>query len=498
MSVHDNWKIPAAAPLPPIQEDPAAPATPVPSRPATPRNPPSPMDIVRSPGQRSNASEMSLDPPPSPQGEAQASELYDVPDGTLATWGYQINRRLEALVCISCKSVVTPTTAINHHHVHEEARVAVNQTVLEDIVRQGFVKPGWPSINPGDLEYEGLERKWGVKCPQCPAMYAYGQGVVKHVWKVHHERIVAQGLHTDWMQRLSQHDATHHGWLSCVPRSVQLTSPSANYLTALRKELDARPPIPAAERDHRHISPWHATTRWLEYIDGRDPQEMLNLIKPPEDGQPFFYLIACVRNYVERAYDLIATTSDVCLQILHTDTDTSDFNHQPFARHQAEGTLRAYERLVVQLLLFLLRAGQDMDLPPDVKAALQALRHGLQGDMDDAGQAIHQLLLMLWMREWTPTVDNLFPDPTVCFVIHTQVNQDGSLKKPESVTGIFAKLVYDMRLTFLYECHQRLSWEDHPATLTQSAHDLRPWFTVGRESTFHSLKSLQHRASSIT
>lgn len=122
----------------------------------------------------------------------------------------------------------------------------------------------------------------------------------------------------------------------------------------------------------------------------------------------------------------------------------SDFNHQPFARHQVEGTLRAYERLVVQLLLFLLRAGQDMDLPPDVKAALQALRRGLQGDMDDAGQAIHSLLLALWMREWTPTVDNLFPDPTVCFVIHTQVNQDGSLKKPESVTGIFAKLVYDM------------------------------------------------------
>lgn len=303
-------------------------------------NPASPMDIARSPGERSNASEMSLDPPPSPQGEAQASEvsidlicplhvayyyfqLYDVPDGTLATWGYQINRRLEALICMSCKSVVTPAIAINHHHVHKEARgVAVNKTVLDDIVRQGFIRTEWPSIKPGDLEYEGLERKWGVQCPQCPAMYAQSQGVVDHVWRVHRERIGHQGLQTGWMQRLSQHQATHHGWLSCVPRSAQLTSPSANYLTALRKELDTRPPIPAAERDHRHISPWHATTRWMEYIDGRDPQEMLNLIKPPEEGQPFFYLIACVRNYVERAYDLIATTSDVCLQILHTDTDT--------------------------------------------------------------------------------------------------------------------------------------------------------------------------------
>lgn len=54
------------------------------------------------------------------------------------------------------------------------------------------------------------------------------------------------------------------------------------------------------------------------------------------------------------------------------------------------------------------------------------------------------------------------------------------------------------RLTFLYECHQRLSQPEHAPTLKESALDLRKWFTVGCESTFHSLKSLQHRASSIT
>lgn len=53
-------------------------------------------------------------------------------------------------------------------------------------------------------------------------------------------------------------------------------------------------------------------------------------------------------------------------------------------------------------------------------------------------------------------------------------------------------------MTFLYECHQRLSQPEDPPSLAQSARDLRPWFTKGRESTFHSLRSLQHRASSIT
>ncbi len=85
-----------------------------------------------------------------------------------------------------------------------------------------------------------------------------------------------------------------------------------------------------------------------------------------------------------------------------------------------------------------------MDLPEDVGALLAALRLALDRDMDDAIAAIHRLLLALWMREWIPTADNLFPDPTVRFVIHTQVDKDGSLKKAENATGIFAKLVYDM------------------------------------------------------
>lgn len=121
-----------------------------------------------------------------------------------------------------------------------------------------------------------------------------------------------------------------------------------------------------------------------------------------------------------------------------------DYNHHPFGQHQITDTLRAYTRLVLQLLLLLLRAQDDLDLPAEVYARVTTLHQTLDQGVEEAVLAIHQLLLALWMREWTPTAGNLFPDPTVRLVIHTQVNADGSLKKPEDVTGVFAKLVYDM------------------------------------------------------
>ncbi|KAI0633912.1 hypothetical protein C8Q77DRAFT_1217292 [Trametes polyzona] len=330
-------------------------------------------------------------------------------------------------------------------------------------------------------------------------MYQNVKSVIKHASQVHQVSLLNQDVLGDWMQRLSHgHHSPHSNtWFQVAPRFAQLHSPSADYLVAVRKELNTRPPLPAADLDHRHISPWHVTTRWLQYVEGKDIRQMRALIEPPKEGDQVFYLIACVRRYVEAAYDLILQSSEVCLQILNTDTQTEDYNHHPFGRHQLDDTLRAYTRLVLQLVCFLLRAEAELDLPAEVKALVVALHQALNQEAEEVMAAIHQLLLGLWMREWTPTRDNQFPDPTVRFVIHTQVNADGSLKKPEEVTGVFAKLMYDMRLTFLYECHQRLDSPGQPS-LVVSARTLRPWFTKGLESTFHTLKSLQHRASSIT
>ncbi|KAI0323904.1 hypothetical protein GY45DRAFT_1349651 [Cubamyces sp. BRFM 1775] len=493
-----------AAPLPTIPEAENMPAvsaqnSPTPPSPRTPS--PKAMSIVQSPGQASNTSRMSVDPAIPPPGVAAPSEissqLYDVANGVLTTWGFLINRRLKALICMSCCCMVLPSSLPSHLvRQHPGAHIPFNKHTLEEIVEQEGLLSDWPALPlPDVLEYEGLERRWGFKCPQCPAMYSNDKSITVHAISEHKTRYESEEFGKAWMQRFSQH---HQGktWFSVTPRSVQLHSPSADYLLAVRQELDARPALSVSDVDHRHISPWHITTRWLEYLEGRDPRVMQALIQVPKDGEPLFFLVAGVRHYMEAAYNLIQQSSEVCLQILNTDTQIEDYNHHPFGRHQLDDTLRAYIRLVLQLLCFVLRAEADLNLPTEVRACLTALSQCDSHNSDDLTLAIHELLLSLWTREWTPSQANQFPDPTLQFVIHTQVNGDRSLKKPEDVTGIFAKLVYGMRLTFLYECHQRLQAEPHPS-LVVSIRALRPWFTKGYESTFHTLRSLQHRASSI-
>ncbi|KAI0759145.1 hypothetical protein BD413DRAFT_496258 [Trametes elegans] len=105
-------------------------------------------------------------------------------------------------------------------------------------------------------------------------------------------------------------------------QAAQLQSSQVDYLEALRKTLDLRSPLPSSDVDHRHISPWHITTRWHSYLDGWDISEALALIVPPKEDDPLFYLIACIKFYMQATYDSILYTSEVCRQILNTDTLT--------------------------------------------------------------------------------------------------------------------------------------------------------------------------------
>ncbi|RPD52164.1 hypothetical protein L227DRAFT_482751, partial [Lentinus tigrinus ALCF2SS1-6] len=65
------------------------------------------------------------------------------------------------------------------------------------------------------------------------------------------------------------------------------------------------------------------------------------------------------------------------------------------------------------------------------------------------------------------------------------------------VTGIFAKLTYCMRLVFLAVAHRAFNLEDRDDSLAKHVRELQPWFTIGEESTFHTIRSLQHRASAL-
>ncbi len=82
---------------------------------------------------------------------------------------------------------------------------------------------------------------------------------------------------------------------------------------------------------------------------------------------------------------------------------------------------------------------------------------------------VKNILLSLWTEKWPLSHNNPFSDPTIRFIIHTQINQDGTVKEPREVTGVLAKLTYLMVCECFCRCFVYLlvslahdfSWSSH-------------------------------------
>ena len=131
----------------------------------------------------------------------------------------------------------------------------------------------------------------------------------------------------------------------------------------------------------------------------------------------------------------------------------SDYNHTPFGQHQVQDSFKAYSRLIVQFFAFLIRAathptynhGFDETLCITLAAVEESVRYeDVNINGPDQDQMIGNVLVELWTQKYPVTPENLFPDPTIRFIMHTQVNADGTLKDPREVTGILAKFTYIM------------------------------------------------------
>lgn len=113
----------------------------------------------------------------------------------------------------------------------------------------------------------------------------------------------------------------------------------------------------------------------------------------------------------------------------------------------------AYSRLVCQLVVFLYRCAVSEDpqmssMPIKIKEYMSRDVHRLLQGSDSYPNTlrvyIKSILWQLWTSSYNITPLEHFPDPTLRFIIHTQVNQDGSLKPPQQVTGVFAKMTYNI------------------------------------------------------
>lgn len=167
---------------------------------------------------------------------------------------------------------------------------------------------------------------------------------------------------------------------------------------------------------------------------------------------------------------------------------------------QHEATMKTYCGTAVSLLSLLLREKKKYKVPlPDViSAAVETFRESLEGlDGDDVTiDHLHTLLVHLWCSEWRPTAENTMPDPTVRCLALRSIKGDGGFQTADRVTPEISHFEYLMRLTGMTQVHH-LARTQYNGDQYLAVKEVVPWLQEKKISTFSSLGSLMHQATSI-
>jgi hypothetical protein len=133
-----------------------------------------------------------------------------------------------------------------------------------------------------------------------------------------------------------------------------------------------------------------------------------------------------------------------------------------------------------------------LHLPVTVLTARDTLVEDLHNpDSATWSQSVFGLLFALWSVKWIPLPDSPVTDPTLVYFMLSSIQKDGGFMEPKLITNIIARFQYLMRLVFLQAMHDN-------GNIEMAAEQLSVWFQEKHDSTFNSLRSLQHVASSIS
>jgi len=174
----------------------------------------------------------------------------------------------------------------------------------------------------------------------------------------------------------------------------------------------------------------------------------------------------------------------------------SGISNTPLHHFQLSKTLGEYCNPVIRLLALLLRTKTNYTIPlsAELHQMLEHFRAALDTTNDPLAQdTLHGVLMGLWKHKWRRTKDNPFPCPTIRALALITLKHDGHFEHPKYVTTLIAKWERCIRLAFAKEIKiLSRTMDEEDAT-----HHLQPWFIEKHDTPFNSLRSLQHRASSI-
>ncbi|KIY49023.1 hypothetical protein FISHEDRAFT_73044 [Fistulina hepatica ATCC 64428] len=243
------------------------------------------------------------------------------------------------------------------------------------------------------------------------------------------------------------------------------------------------------EINNRQVSNFLFITRWHMYVGDFDVMLLIHLVEHP-DRDTFPGLRNGIHTYFLAAADLIDYTDAVTRQHLASADRSKGINNRPFSVHQQTSLTQTYIPLAVRLIAMLLRPcppGWTFSIPEEIQSKLDKM---VEDNYTLA--ATHAFFFTLWSYPYKPAIRNRIPDVTIQFLALAGIRKSGSWKEAFELTPTFARILYLIRLTMLYEIHTRGS------NFAHSREVLAPHFTEKQnDCTFNSVSYIQHYCSTV-
>ncbi|KAJ3871836.1 hypothetical protein F5051DRAFT_306103, partial [Lentinula edodes] len=177
-------------------------------------------------------------------------------------------------------------------------------------------------------------------------------------------------------------------------------------------------------------------------------------------------------------------------------------SHLPFKKHaQDQVTMRTYTAELTRLVCLLLRADEGVypfNFPPTVQSSIEAFRQGLN-NADCTEETLilsaRDMLFTIWSHKWPQNNSTkVTSDPTLLWLSFRMLLSHGGFRDPVQTTPVIARLEYNMRLVGVLILGDAIM---AGLDVEQVWETIAPCFSEEEPFTFHSLRQIQHYATSL-
>ncbi|KAJ3562154.1 hypothetical protein NP233_g9754 [Leucocoprinus birnbaumii] len=430
----------------------------------------------------------------------------------LQALGLHFQSELKLLSCSTCSVLLTASTAYAHTKAHVQVRrLPISGGTLALVCDTFSVANEYPPLptkpRPAISGLKLYEEALLCGVGGCKRIFATANSMRDHHSKKHTSP-TPKAWRVVPAQRFNNN--SHRSYFRVLPPKPpsEAKPDKFAFLKPFNKIINhIIKPQSLYTEDHRSVSAWLKHTKWHEHCRDFEADALRQLVQLPARDE-FPRLKATVSYVIDCAMLCVDTVSTRIRQLLNTGDRTAGIAHRPFAGLETDEALSDYKRELVKFVAFLLREKDEYELPlPDsIRALIQRVQAAKplesmpspspEAKFDGYSQAIIDLLVAVWTRVWDPSPANSIGDPTLCFVAMSSIKASGEWADAADVTPTIARLFFAIRSLFLLRV--AVGTPGGPVSRPRERYaELAPWHDESQESTFTSLASLTHYASSI-